>query len=461
MSPESTSAAETIATPQAGRAPLGARRILTTWWPLAASWMLMGLEGPAISAVVSRLAEPTVNLAAFGGVVFPLALLVEAPIIMMLAASTALCRDWPSYIKLRRFMNRLGFSLTVIHIIMVATPVYFFLARDVIQAPEEIIGPARIGLLIMIPWTWSIAYRRLHQGVLIRFGHSLKVGLGTGVRLCADGIVLAVGLVLGWPGIVVATCALSAGVLIEALYVHLTVQPTLKYELKPSPPAPVPLTTRAMLDFYIPLSLTQLFLLIATPLASAAMSRMPMAIESLAAWPVVAGVMFITRGFGGAYNEVVVTYVERPRTTSPLRRFALVLVVVSSASLLVLAIPPVAEAVFAGLLNLSEPLPAMVWTSLFLMLPMPALAVIQSYFQGVVLYSRRTRSITESVSIFLVVVTAALVTGVLWGGAIGLYVAVAAWTAGELLRTLWLWWRSGPARRRLGARDSLQTTTQP
>ena len=43
----------------------------------------------------------------------------------------------------------------------------------------------------------------------------------------------------------------------------------------------------------------------------------------------------------------------------------------------------------------------MVWTSLFLMLPMPALAVIQSYFQGVVLYSRRTRSITESVSIFL------------------------------------------------------------
>ena len=38
----------------------------------------MGLEGPAISAVVSRLAEPTINLAAFGGVVFPIALLVEA-----------------------------------------------------------------------------------------------------------------------------------------------------------------------------------------------------------------------------------------------------------------------------------------------------------------------------------------------------------------------------------------------
>ena len=146
-----------------------------------------GLRGPGHQRRRLPPGRAQVNLAAYGGVVFPLTLLIEAPIIMLLAASTALSRDWPSYIKLRRFMNRLGFSLTVLHVIMVATPVYYFLARDVIQAPEEIIGPARIGLLITIPWTWSIAYRRFHQGVLIRFGHSLKVGLGTGVRLCADG----------------------------------------------------------------------------------------------------------------------------------------------------------------------------------------------------------------------------------------------------------------------------------
>ncbi len=80
-------------------------------------------------------------------------------------------------------MNTLGAVLTALHIIMVATPVYDLLARYVIHAPEEIIGPARIGLLITIPWTWAIAYRRFHQGVLIRFGHSLKVGVGTAVRL--------------------------------------------------------------------------------------------------------------------------------------------------------------------------------------------------------------------------------------------------------------------------------------
>ncbi len=410
----------------------------------------MGLEGPVISAVVSRLEDPTINLAAFGGVVFPLALIVEAPIIMMLAASTALCRDWASYLKLRRFMNRMGAALTAIHIIMVATPLYYVLVRDVIHAPEEVIEPARLGLLIMIPWTWSIAYRRFHQGVLIRFGHSLKVGLGTAVRLTADGVVLAVGyLVGGIPGVAVATSALAAGVLSEALYVHLVVRKTLREELRPAPALERPLSTRAMLDFYIPLSLTQLLVILASPIGSAAMSRMPLALLSLAAWPVVSGINFIVRGFGGAYNEVVVALIEEQRAMRALRRFAVVLCLVGTVSLLILMIPAVAEAIFEDLLHLADPLPHMVWASLFILLPMPILAVLQSYFQGVILYSRRTRSITESVGMFLGLATLILVGGVIWGAAAGLYVALFAFLIGELLRSFWLWVRSREVRRDL------------
>jgi len=42
-------------------------RILKTWWPLAASWLLMGAELPALIAVVARLPDPAINLAAYGG----------------------------------------------------------------------------------------------------------------------------------------------------------------------------------------------------------------------------------------------------------------------------------------------------------------------------------------------------------------------------------------------------------
>jgi len=435
--------------------PLGPRRIFTTWWPLAASWMLMGAEGPAISAIVSRLAEPTINLAAYGGLVFPLALLVEAPIIMMLAASTALSQDWASYLKLRRFMNRMGAVLTAIHIIIVATPLYTVIARDVIQAPEEIIGPARIGLAILVPWAWAIAHRRFHQGVLIRYGHSLQVGLGTVVRLTADALVLAIGFSIGSiGGVAIAAATLTAGVLAEALYARITVRHTLSRQLRPAPAADRPLTNRALLSFYIPLSLTQLLVLVASPIGSAAMSRMPLALESLAAWPVVGSLSFLFRGFGGAFNEVVVTLIGERRSSPRLRRFALGLGLASTIVMAVLLIPVLSRAVFAGLLDLAEPLPDLVRWSLIILLPVPALAVAQSYFQGIILHSRRTRSITESVGIFLAVVAAILLGGVIWGAVTGLYLAVGALALGEALRTYWLWARSRAARTVIRERDA-------
>jgi hypothetical protein len=87
------------------------RRIVQIWWPLAASWLLMAVELPALSAVVARLANQEINLAAYGGVVFPVSLIVESPIIMLLSASTALSKDWDSYLKLTgsiRFSPRRG-----------------------------------------------------------------------------------------------------------------------------------------------------------------------------------------------------------------------------------------------------------------------------------------------------------------------------------------------------------------
>ena len=57
--------------------PLRAGEILRLWWPLGASWMLMGLELPLFSAAVARMPDAEVHLAAHGGIVFPIALVIE------------------------------------------------------------------------------------------------------------------------------------------------------------------------------------------------------------------------------------------------------------------------------------------------------------------------------------------------------------------------------------------------
>ncbi|MGC9395077.1 MAG: hypothetical protein ACP5J4_09495 [Anaerolineae bacterium] len=132
--------------------PLTLRHIAQAWWPLAASWTLMTLEGPAMSAIVARLPDAEINLAAWGGVVSPFSFVVAAPVIMMLSASTALTQDHATYLKLRRFMLRISLALTAIHVLIAFTPLYDVVARQIIGAPESIIEPGRVGMRLVTPW---------------------------------------------------------------------------------------------------------------------------------------------------------------------------------------------------------------------------------------------------------------------------------------------------------------------
>ncbi len=86
---------------------LTARTILAFWYPLAATWLMMAVEGPYVAAIIARLPNPTVNLAAYG-VAFSFAFLTEAPITMVLTAANALARDRQSFLALRRFMTLLN-----------------------------------------------------------------------------------------------------------------------------------------------------------------------------------------------------------------------------------------------------------------------------------------------------------------------------------------------------------------
>ncbi len=429
--------------------------ILKTWWPLAASWILMGMELPVLSAFVARLNDPKIHLAAYGGVVFPLALLIEAPIIMLLAASTALSKDWASYQKLRMYMLGSGAALTALHIFVAFTPFYYTVVGGLIGAPEEIIEPARIGLMIMTPWTWSIAYRRFNQGILIRFGHSGTIGIGTGIRLGVDAIVLITGLIVhDIPGIIVATSAVAAGVVAEALYVGLRVQPVLRTKLKSAPVVEPALTYRAFAKFYTPLALTSLMMLMVQPLGSAALSRMPRALDSLAIWPVVSGLIFMLRSMGVAFNEVVVARLDDPLSSRSLRRFANLLTGLSTLLLLIFVTTPLANWWLQDITALDPALVRLARNGLWIGLLLPGLTTFQSWYQGVILNTRKTRAIPEAVFVFLIITSAVLAMGVFWQKIIGLYVSLGAVVLGSLIQTLWLGYRSRSAVENLYQRDA-------
>ncbi|NNM26935.1 MAG: hypothetical protein HKO59_13285 [Phycisphaerales bacterium] len=418
--------------------------VLQTWWPLAASWLLMGAEIPMVAAVVSRLGQPDIHLAAFGGVVFPLALVIEAPIIMMLAASTALCRDEASYRRLKRFMITLSATLTVLHLLLVTTDAFEWVAGVVIGAPAEIVAPARLGFALMLPWTWAIADRRFHQGLLIRLGHQRQIGVGTAARLVGTLAVLGVGLTLDTiPGVAVAAAAMSTGVLVEAAYARGCIAMVRLDPILTAAPQAVPLTSARLWHFYVPLALTPLIALIAQPIGSAGISRMPLALTSLAVWPVLNGLAFMLRSIGVAYNEVVVRHCEVPGGSAVLGRTAWCCGAAASLVLALFAATPLAEWWFAGLSGLDAELTTLGRRALWFGVPLPLLSFLHSYYQGLLVTAHRTRGITEAVAVFLIVTAIGLWIGVATEALPGAAAALAAMSAGSAAQAGWLRWRCG------------------
>src|SRR5258706_7368113 len=74
------------------RAWMRVRQIFNLWLPLAVSFELMMLEGPAVQGAMGRLPSASLNLAAWG-LTMSLSLLVERPIIMLLATAIARVKD--------------------------------------------------------------------------------------------------------------------------------------------------------------------------------------------------------------------------------------------------------------------------------------------------------------------------------------------------------------------------------
>jgi O-antigen/teichoic acid export membrane protein len=192
---------------------------------------------------------------------------------------------------------------------------------------------------------------------------------------------------------------------------------------------------------------------LASPINSAALGRMPLSLESLAVWPAVSGLVFMLRSMGIAFNEVVVTLLDEPYSSGNLRRFTAWLTALTSACVVLMAVTPLSTFWFGRVSALKPDLTSLAHAGLWLALPLPASSVLQSWFQGAILHSKRTRGLTESVAVYFLTDGAILLAGVAWGKTTGFYVGWLALMVATLAQTTWLWMRSRPVMRQVTLRD--------
>jgi hypothetical protein len=414
------------------------RSIFRFWAPLAATWLMMAAEGPFLAAVIARLTDPEFNLAAHG-VAYAFAMLAEAPVIMIMSASTALVDDATSFRRLRRFIYALNAVVTAGLLLFLVPSVYHFAMRDVIALPADVAQLTYVALWILLPWPSAIGYRRFYQGLLIRHGRTRLVAYGTIIRLttmASTAIVLYVA--VRPPGAYVGAAALAAGVMAEALGARLMARGVVKQLVGTSSTTEAPGYLR-ILQFYYPLALTSLIGLALQPMLTFFMGRAPSPVESLAVFPVVYALSFVFRALGLSYQEAAIALAgRRLEHLASVTRFGVLLAVGTSAGLAAIALTPLVHVWFQDLSGLSAQLARFAILPTVILIPLPGLSALQSLQRAVLVLANRTGPITwaTALEIGTVALTFPLLTGVFgWTGVVS---AAAAFVVGRLAAVLLL-----------------------
>ncbi len=420
--------------------PLSTRRIAALWAPLAATWLMMSVEGPFLAAVIARLGDPKYNLAAYG-VAFSFAMLIESPIIMMMSAAVALVTDRRAFRALRRFAYALNALITLVMLALVLPPVFRLVAESLIGLPHEVAALTHVAVLILLPWPAAIGYRRFYQGVLVRANLTRRVAYGTVVRVLA---MAATALILyslaEIRGAYVGAAALSCGVVAEAVASRLMAGRAVRHMLaQPERPDAAPLTTRAIVRFYTPLAVTSLLTLGVNPLVTFFLGRSRAALDSLAVMPVVTSLVFAFRSGGIAYQEVGIALLgDDRRGFEALRRFAWLLALGLSGALALVAATPLAAGWFHGVSGLSPELTRFALPPFRMLAAMPALEVLLSFQRSQLVHARRTATITWATVIEVSAIVAALAAGVAGLDLVGAVAAALALLLGRAAANLFL-----------------------
>jgi len=417
---------------------LSYRRIFLFWGPLALTWLMMSFEQPFLIAFIARLGETKVNLAAFG-IAGSFAMIIEAPIIMLMSASTALVTGRHSYKKLKKFTDILNAGVTLAQIVMLIPPVFDFIVIRLMGVPEDVARIAHTALVIFLPWAASIGYRRFYQGILIRNNLTRRVTYGTVVRLS---VIVIAGLVLyraGVKGAYVGAGAMSMAVLTEAIATRLMASATLERLLHKEDTENGKIGLRSITRFYYPLAITSLLSLGVHPFVTFFMGRSTMPVESLAVLPVVSSLVFIFRSPGLSYQEVNIALIGKQKQNYRLlRNYAVYLGITVTILIAIIAFTPLANLWLINISGLTKELADLSYLPLQLMILLPALTVLLNFQRSLLVVNGSTGPISKATAIELVGIIIVLLVCVAFLDMTGVVAASIAFVIGKGLSILYL-----------------------
>ena len=418
---------------------LSYKKIFKFWLPLSATWLMMSVENPFLTALIARLPNPEYNLAAYG-VAFALALIVESPVIMLMSASVALVKDDYTFYKLRNFVYSVNFLITLCILILIIPPIFYALTIDFMNLPYKVAELTHKAVILLIPWPASIGYRRFYQGIMISSNATRRVAYGTVIRMFS---MFLTAVILNYyfhlDGVVIGASALSSGVIMEAITSRFMAHKFIKnVKQKKNYDEQNNLSYNEIIKFYYPLVLTSTISLGIHPVVTFFIGQSNRALESLAVLPVLNGLIFFFRSFGLSFQEVGIALMGQKSGYYKLRNFAIGIAVSVVAGVSIISFTPLSMIWFQKVAGLSLQLAEFSILPLMLYTIFPATTAWINFQRSLLVYSRNTKPITYATIIEVLGITITLFITIKFLSVFGVIAAVVAYTLGRLCSNIYL-----------------------
>lgn len=413
--------------------------------PLVVTLVVSGITPQALNGGIARGIHPTQTLAAFA-LAWGLADFLASPMAQVRQLALVLAEDRRSARQVLAFTLWCGAVLAAGVALLALTPVGRYVVEVLHDTGPELGSQVRFALLWLVPYPLLEGVERLLSGFLLRVRRTDVVSLaslvGIGVSLAAVFALWPTPMVRQrplWLPILVTYAGLLASFAVMAWGHARFAAP----RLPPRPGAvPAPgLTTGFLVRFFWPLALIMAIQGVTRPVVNLFVARGPDGVEALAALAVVYSLAQMPYGWLNELRNLPAAFHEEGEAgLQRIRRFATGCGLVSFAVMLVLFwVPAVRDLLLLGLLALPEEVAERCHVPLMLFSFFPLAVAPRSFFHGIALLQRRTRSLAPSAPARIGITAVAMVAvpADLWPGATR---GVAALLAGFVLEAVVVWW---------------------
>jgi hypothetical protein len=327
-------------------------------------------------------------------------------------------------------------------LLLLLPPVFNPLTSTLLGLEQGVAVHVRQALWLLLPWPAAIGLRRFYQGVLIAHHQAGRVAVGTTTRLL--GMALTAGLLWSFgrlSGASLGACALSAGVVTEALVTRWLARQSIRLSLRETEDSVTMPSYSALGRFYLPLAMTPLIGLSIHPVVTFFLGHANRPLESLAIMPVLYALTFVFRAIGLSFPEVAIaTLQEGHQNRAVVRRFALYLALALGGGLSLIAFTPLNLFWYATVSGLSPELVSLAIPPLQVMALFPALTVAIGYQRALLIHAGITLPVTMATAIEAFGIFALLALLVVYSALPGVTAAAFAYLLGRLLALLYLCW---------------------